>query len=228
MWDAGPRDIRKIAAVTEYEGEPAVAIAATQLGAEYTRTQATRIVTEWVEFFSRGPTAVTELRFLTRTPKRLFNALAAQTQLEGLFVKWGDYDDLASLQGMSNLRALRLGGASSVENVSPLAELTRLTHLEIESLRRAHDLSPLGELRELRQLEFGGDWMSPRIAHIDSIAWLSQLGAVEHLRMHTLIVDDHDYTPLLRLPRLKAVRVMATRGMHPTVEELQRLLPWAY
>ena len=36
----------------------------------------------------------------------------------------------------------------------------------------------------------------------------------------TLIVDDLDYRPLLSLPSLQHVRVMATRGMTPPIEEL--------
>ncbi len=228
VWERFPRPTKSITTVREYRGEPSIAIAATQLGLRFTKTQASRIVQEWVEFFSAGPSDILELHFTSRTPKRLFNSLAAQTQLEGLFVKWGDYEDLAALSGMSKLRLLRLRGASSVVDVSPLADLRdHLTHLHIESLRRVHDLSPLGQLRVLRQLELGGDWASPRIAHIDSIAWLPALEALEHLLLHTIIVDDHDYTPLLQLPRLKAVRVMASRGMNPPIATLREQLPWA-
>jgi hypothetical protein len=226
-WEKFPRPRHSITAVSQYGGEPNIAIAATQLGARYTRTQASRIVQEWVDFFSSGPSPIVELHFTSRTPKRLFNALRAQTQLEGLFVKWGDYDDLGTLSEMASLRKLRLRGASSVADVSPVTQLRDLTHLQIESLRRVHDLSPLARLRELRQLDLGGDWASPRIAHIDSIAWLPALEALEHLLLHTIIVDDRDYTPLLRLPRLQAIRVMATRGMNPPIAELRQQLPWA-
>lgn len=128
---------------------------------------------------------------------------------------------------MEDLKALRLGGASSVLSVEALADLhATLTHLEIESLRHPHDLSPLGRLSNLVQLELGGNWMSPRIAHIDSIAWLPELRNLEHLLLHTLIVDDLDYTPLLQLKSLTAVRVMATRMMRPPLTELMSHLPW--
>jgi hypothetical protein len=69
--------------------------------------------------------------------------------------------------------------------------------------------------------------MSPRVAHIDSIAFLRQMPRVEDVLLHTIIVDDHDYSPLLSLPALKAVRVMKTRGMSPSFEELQAALPWS-
>lgn len=150
-----------------------------------------------------------------------------QPQLRRLFVKWGDYEDLSPLRSMSQLETLRLGGASSVRNLGPLAKSRALTGLELEGLRHAHDASPLASLTGLRQLELGGDWMSPRVAHIDSIAWLPSLSNLEHLLLHTLIVDDLDYARLLDLPKLRAVRVMAARGMHPSLEELKTRLPWS-
>ncbi|GGB91424.1 hypothetical protein [Cellulomonas carbonis] len=229
IWDcADGAHLPPVTSVREYQGEPVIAVAATQLHARHTRTQATKIVDEWVEFFSAGPSPITELHFVTRTPKRLFAALAGQTQLLRLFVKWGDYADLSALSAMDQLEVLRLGGASSVRSVEPLADLdATLTHLEIESLRDAHDLSPLGHLNNLVQLDLGGDWMSPRIAHIDSITWLPGLRRLEHLLLHTLIVDDLDYTPLLGLKRLKAVRVMQARGMRPSLTVLSDQLPWS-
>lgn len=227
VWDHSTRDAPMITRVADYAGEEVVAIAATQLGTDFTRTEASRIVQEWVDFFTAGPTPIVELQLATRTPKRLFHALGAQTQLQRLFVKWVDYDDLGPLAQMDRLRVLRLGGASCVNDVGPIAALApQLTNLEIESLRRVKDLRPLAALTSLRQLELGGDWMSLRVAHIDSIAWLTALRDLEHLVLHTIIVDDLDYTALLRLQRLQAVRVMEVKGMRPTIHALRNSLPW--
>jgi hypothetical protein len=44
--------------------------------------------------------------------------------------------------------------------------------------------------------------------------------------LHTTVVDDRDYSPLLALPALTRVHVMATRGMTPTIDELKSALPW--
>ena len=225
VWDECTRDLPVMKRVAEYRGEPAVAVAATQLGDAVTPAEAARIVNEWVAFLADAPTPITELHFVTRTPKRLFDALTTQAQLKKLIVKWGNYDSLRPIQGL-NLQVLRLGGASSLASVAPLASLRDLTHLEIESLRLVHDLSPLGALAHLRQLEFGGNWMTPRVAHIDSIAWLPRLRRLEHLLIHTLIVDDLDYSPVLRLPGLRAVRIMAAKGMTPSLAELKERLPW--
>lgn len=40
-----------------------------------------------------------------------------------------------------------------------------------------------------------------------------------------VIVDDLDYSPLLNLPGLTEVRVMATRGMQPTHDDSAAAIP---
>lgn len=216
----------KVVEVREYGGEACVTLAATQLGSKYSDSRKRQIVDEWVEFFAAGPTPIRSLQFITRTPKRLFAALSQQTQLTSLGVKWGDYDDLGVLGAMSQLVALRLRGASGVRDFRPLGALPNVQALQVEGLRGLIDASPVGEMRSVTDLELGGDWMTPRNVRITSLAFLARMPQLQRLLLHTLIVDDLDYRPLLSLPDLKTVRVMATRGMTPTIEELVTGLPW--
>ena len=72
----------------------------------------------------KSPTPLTSLQFTSRTPKRLFAALAGQPQLLRLVVKWGDYEDLSSVASMTGLPHLKLRGATAVSNVAALASLT--------------------------------------------------------------------------------------------------------
>lgn len=217
---------RKVVEVSEYDGEHSIALAATQLGSSYSERRKRRIVDEWVDFFGSGPTPIRALHFLTRTPKRLFAALSEQRQLTALEVKWGDYDDLEVLTGMSELVTLRLRGASGVQDLRPLARPGRVEVLQIEGLRGLIDASPLGEMHSVTDLELGGDWMTPTTVRITSAAFLTQMSQLERLLLHTLVVDDLDYHPLLSLPNLHTVRVMAARGMTPPIDELIRQLPW--
>ena len=212
--------------VSEYDGEPSVVIAATQLGTKYSASRARQIVAEWVEFFRSGPTPIIDLAFASRTPKRLFDALAGQSQLVRLSVKWGDYDDLGALESMDSLTSLRLGGASSVRDLAPLGRLRAVADLDIESLRHARELEPIGDMSAVEVLSLGGDWISPRIAHVDSIGFLRKMPQIRRLLLHSIIVDDLDYTPVLDLPRLEAVRIMKARGMRPPIEELIGATPW--
>ena len=165
------------------------------------------------------------MAFTSRTPRRLFESLAGQTQLRVLAVKWGDYEDLSVLTGMTELRHLWLDGASSVRTLTPLERLRELGVLRVESLRHVHDLSPLGQLTRLRDLVVGGDWRAPRTVHVDSLAFLAGLADLQRLVLHTLVSDDLDYSPLLRLRGLTDARVMAAPGMRPTHAELRVAIP---
>ena len=217
----------KVTRVMEYEGQAAVRIAATQLGTAYTEAQAKRVVKEWEEFFSAGPSPIRELEFVSRTPRRLFDALGGQTQLHSLNVKWGDYADLRPLAGMTQLRTLRLRGASAVQDLQPLADLVNVQNLQVEGLRRVRDLSPLASLTGVTDLEVGGMWMTPRVVRVESVAFLRKMPQLRTLILHTLAADDLDYSAVLDLPNLTAVRVMQVRGMTPSIEDLKSRLPWS-
>lgn len=210
----------------EYEGERAVIVACTQLGARVSARRAQRIVDEWAELLGEA-TPLASLEFTTRTPRRLFDALAGQPQLTRLVVKWGDYADLSPLGGLRALRHLELRGASAVTDVGPLAGLGGLESLVLEGFQTLADTSPLAHLRNLGELELGGAWMTPRNGHLGSIEFLRSLPRLERVLLHTVVVDDLDYSPLLDLPSLRSVRVMEVRGMEPVYDELRRRLPWS-
>lgn len=216
-----------ITRLDEYTGQAEVLLAATQLGLDYSPTQARRVISEWVAFFSSGPSPIRELHFVSRTPHRLFNALRGQAQLQVLQVKWGDYTDLAALDGMNELHTLWLAGASNVEDLTPLRGLQEVRSLSLESLRRVHDLSPLDEMTAVTSLDIGGDWMSDRLAHVDSIRFLREMPQLQRLLLHTVIGDDLDYSPILELPALREVRVMKARGMQPPYEQLTASPAWS-
>jgi hypothetical protein len=212
--------------VGDYRGEASIRVSATQLGTKYSAAAARRVVDEWVAFLASGPSPIRELTFTSRTPRRLFEALAGQPQLRSLTVKWGDYSDLSPLTNMAELQHLTLRGASNVHDITPISTLTQIETLQIEGFREITDLSPLATLQHLTGLDLGGNWMAPRNAHVGSIAVLRQLPQIQRLILHTIIVDDKDYSPLLTLPNLTSVRVMKTRGMKPPHEELKAALPW--
>ena len=128
---------------------------------------------------------------------------------------------------MTRLRHLELRGASGVTDVSALATLDQLRVLALEGFRTIEDPVPLKGLSALSDLEIGGAWMTPRNAPISSISFLRDIPTLTKVVLHTLVVDDRDYSPLLDLPHLRSVRVMKVRGMRPEHEELRRRLPWS-
>jgi len=215
-----------ITTAAQYTGQSAVRVAATQLGPRYSGSDAKRIVDEWVEFFASGPSAIQDLELASRTPRRLFEALAGQPQLQRLSVKWGDFEDLSPLSELTSLSYLRLGGASNVRDLRPLSGLPAVAELELESLRHAHDLSPIGVMPGVTSLAIAGAVWSLRIAHVDSISFLRAMPQLRRLRLEAVIVDDLDYSPVLGLPSLQNLWLMKARGMHPAYEDLVASTPW--
>jgi hypothetical protein len=219
-------EIPLITTVAEYAGQSAIRLSATQLSPRYSSSDARRIVAEWVEFLAAGPSPIRDLRFVSRTPGRLFDALAGQKQLLKLSVKWGDYEDLSAISDLNQLLYLRLGGASRVRSLSPLSALTGVVELELASLLRARDLSPIGAMHGVTRLEVAGDVWGMRVAHVDSISFLRRMPHLCKLRLDTLVVDDLDYAPILGLPNLESLMVMKVTGMRPKFEELVASTPW--
>lgn len=199
-------------------------ISATQLDDAYSDHRKRQIVDEWVDFFASGPSPITSLRFDSRTPRRLFEALASQSQLVSLDVKWGDYQDLSVLTTMTNLRDLRIAGASGVRDLQGLAGLPHVTSLILEGLIGRIDASPVGEMSSLIDLTLGGDWMNFRNVRVESIGFLAHMSRLERVLLHSLIVHDLNYRPLLSLPNLRSCRVMEVRGMDPPHDQLRRAL----
>ena len=179
-----------ITRVEEYDGREEVWISATQLGMDYSPSQARKIVEAWVEFFKAGPSPITELHFTTRTPARLFSALESQVQLRQLHVKWGDYSDLGVLGHMNRLTLLSLRGASKVMDVAALSNLAGLRDLTIEGFRNIDNPSPLRHLANLERLELGGQWTASRNGHLGSIDFLRGLTELRELHLHTVVVDQ--------------------------------------
>lgn len=215
---------RVITTVEEYHGQATVSIGATQLDGDVTAARRRRIVDDWCAYFRSGPSPIRNLTFVSRTSSRLFGSLADQTQLEGLSLKWGNYDDLTPLVGMRALRTLVLAGASSVRSLEPLATLPDVEALCVDGLKHVRDLSPLARMRGVVDLELGGDWMSSRRAHVDSLAFLREMTQLRRLVLHTMVVDDLDYSPLLDLTAVRRMRVMSARGMRPSKDQLVKAI----
>ncbi len=126
---------------------------------------------------------------------------------------------------MVELQQLALRGASGVHDLTPISVLTRLETLDVQGFRDIETLADSGnfstdEPRTRRRLD------DSQNAHVGSIAFLRHLPGLQRLLLHTLIVDDKDYSPLLALPNLNAVRFKKVRGMRPPFEELKARLPW--
>ncbi|WP_143733714.1 hypothetical protein [Microbacterium sp. RU33B] len=192
---------------------------------ELSSRQQARLIDDWCEFFESGPTGIWDLAFDMRMPKRLFDALSAQTQLRSLGISWGVYDNLGALEGMTELIDLHLESATSVTDLAPLAALTKLEDLELGGTWRLDDYSIIGTLVGLRQLRIGGGHSNIR-QHTRSLEFLTSLRALRRLDL-MLIPDELDYSPLLELVWVEEMWVSAIEKIRKTMTPSMVDLEWA-
>lgn len=158
-------------------------------------------VDQWCELLPTL-TEVKQLWLYSFVPKRLLDAALQMPQLETLFVKWGNTENLDRLSELSNLRHLHLGGLSQVTNIDVLGTLAGLITLEIEDFKRVDDFAPLAALPQLEGLSLDGS-----IWNTQNIQTLAPIGELTSLRRLTLLnaqVQDKSLDPLLKLKHLEA------------------------
>ena len=124
------------------------------------------------------------LRFLDLAGNDLedVGALAGLTNLTSLYLDSNAITDIAALSGLSSLTGLGLNG-NRIENLSPLSGLNRLKLLFLGYNHTIADVSPLADLTNLKRL-----WLqSNEIADVSDLAGLQQL---DELRIkHNLVTD---------------------------------------
>ena len=171
---------KAIIELSQYNGESSLTINCTQLGGSFTPQYDTAkkkksVLLEWCDFLTKNSTAFTELRFGTRMPQELFNAICCQKNLKELHIKWGSYSDISALENLSNIEYLHIGSGSSVQSIESIVTLKKLTALSIENFQKITDYSPLVQLKKLECLSIEGDGMSPKYIHIDSLDFLKSM-----------------------------------------------------
>lgn len=217
---------RVLTRVEEYRGETELVVAATQLDPPATAAERRRVLDDWVRFLATTPTAVTDLQFTTRLPQVLFDAVAGQPQLRALRVKWGPYADLSALGGLSELRELRLGGATGVLSLGPLRELGRLTDLTVSEAHKVDDVRTVGSLTSLETLTFGNAYPgSSKTVVLPDLTWVLPLRRLRSLSLPGTRLVTPDLSPLLELDGLEELWLPLRRQYRRQVFELAAVSP---
>lgn len=216
--------------VPELPVGPELTINCTQLdGGLYRSTkEKKRVVTEWCEFLTQNPKAFKALRFGTRMPQQLFDAVCHQQNLERLEIKWGAYTDLSAIENLQKLKLLEIGSGAGVESVAPISKLPNLLGLYVSNFQKINDYSELVALKKLQTLAICGDFWSPQYIKVKSLDFLRAMPQLRHLCLETMRLASKDYSPILSLRRLESLQLAPRREVKAIFEELYRLpkLKW--
>lgn len=133
----------------DYDGSDTVNLACTQTG--LSSREQRNLVTAWCSLLPNLP--VRTVLFSSKVSQSLFEAAAANPNLEALSLKWSSVGSIEALAGHRALTALYLGDSPSLTGLSYLSGLRKLRHLFVAGVRESADLSFASRLPGL--VEFG-------------------------------------------------------------------------
>lgn len=200
----------------DYDGGERLSLAITQTSLKPPAQRA--LVQQWCELLPMLG-KVRTLWLQSKVTQEIFAAACAMPALRGLYIKWSSIDDLSPLAQLRKLSHFHLGGAPSAAPLDVLALLPDLMDLEISNVRAAGELSFLRELTQLRALSLSGDSNSIKPLKIDTLEPLAGLHELERLALTTVQVRDGRLSPLAGLPKLKHLHLANQFPM----EEVARL-----
>lgn len=211
----------------EYAGQTWLDVQATQLedSEARTATQKRRVLEGWIDLLSTGDTAITHLSLGSRTPQALLEAVAGVAHLQYLRVKWGPYEDLSPLSGLSQLGAVDFGNAGRIRTLEPLIALPRLTEVQIDGAFRLEDITELGRLTGLRHLLLGVGIGTDRSLHLPYLEWIRPLTKLTWLQLPGTIIESGDLSPAASLPELAVLGAPLRRQWREQVFSLAATNP---
>ncbi len=228
-WFINESPEKSVVELAEYSGEKELTINCTQLdGYPYdpkykSAKEKKRVLSEWCEFLTENPHAFTELRFGTRMPQELFNAVCEQKNLKRLSIKWGVYPDISAISKLQELEHLHIGSGAGVLSVEPLAELKNLVMLSVENFQKINDYSALVALENLELLSIEGDVWGSQYIHIDSLDFLRKMKQLRSFTLTTVRVKSKDYTPILELENIENLLIESRKEVKMIYNQLIKL-----
>ena len=204
----------------EYTGGPELFLDVKPLGRDVPEAQRRKRVAAWCELLPTL-TDVRRLWLFSHVPKRLFEAACELANLEALYVKWGNADDLSPLSALQNLRHVHLGSLTKVTDITPLAAMQQLRSLEIENFKRVEIFDDLAGLSGLELLHLDGSiWTEQKIASLDPIGHMSGLRSFSMINAR---LRSKSFDPLLNLHQLEGFH--ASWWFHDAEFQKLRALP---
>jgi hypothetical protein len=183
----------------DYAGGELLSCTPTQIS-NCTPYQQKKITRRWCEAIPRFE-SVRVIWFHCRVTQDLFDAACSLPKIEAIYIKWSGIKSLRKAADCRHLRHLHVGSSTQVESIEPLARMTNLLTLSLESLKRIQDYSPLEPLVDLQGLSIDGSmWTTQKIKDLEFVKPLKEL------RFLTLIntrLIDKSFDPILNLANLE-------------------------
>ena len=225
-WDIFRKETESQKSLTylkDYQGEETIKLAITQLGTS-TKYQ-DQVVNEWCNFFKNEKTAIKKIYFNTRISQKIFDSVCMQSQLEGVWIKWGVYPNIESIQKLENLKYLHLGGGSNIENITILKSLPHLITLEASHLYKISDYSFLSKMNKIIDLLIEGDpYASMKKVRITTLNFLEEMPQIVRLSLCMTSIEDHSYLPILKIKSLKFLELPNDKDLEKDIHQFKEFV----
>ena len=216
-----PKFLKK---VEEYNGQKNFILACTQQ-TNLSASEQKKVVKAWCELFKSQQLSIDKLWVSTRISQEILDAICFQKSLNGLWIKWGAYDDISGLENITNLEYLHLGGGTSLESIDTVFKLTKLRALATKNLFNIHDYSLLTNLKDLIDLEIEGDpYSSMKKVTLKSLSFLKDMPQLVRLSLCMTKIEDSSYAPIADLPNLKFLELPNDRDLDKDMDKLKKYL----
>ena len=164
---------------------------------------------KWIEVL---PTLnnVKALSVRHRVKQDFFDAICKMKNLESLMFWTSTVENISSIANLTKLTDLKLWRFSTLKDISPLILLKHLTHLSIDNCFAVENYDVLGQMTQLIGLELCGDSSAPKNLRIKSLKPFETLKNLKHLDLSSASVVDKSYESILTMTSLERFDLVVT------------------
>ncbi len=215
--------IKYLKKVSDYVGQKNFVLSCTQLGCS--QSEQTKIVNEWCELFRTQQLPIEKIWITTRISQKILDAVCCQTNLKGLYIKWGVYENILGLENLKNIEYLHLGGGASLESIETVGKLKNLKAFETRNLFKINDYDFLINLNQIVDLTIEGDpYSSMKKVTLKSLEFLKEMPQLIRLGLCMTKIEDQSYSPIAELPNLKYLSLPRDKDLDKDIHKFEKYM----
>lgn len=138
-----------------------------------------------------------------RVKQEFFEAICEMPNLESLTFWTSTVEDISSITKLSKLTFLKLWSFSRLKDIAPLLQLKKLKVLSVDNCFKVENYEIISQMTQLIGLELCGDTFAPRNLKINSLKPFETLKSLKHLDLSAASVVDKSYDSILKMKNLE-------------------------
>ena len=166
-----------------------------------------KLIEEWNEIF-QTLNNVKRLK-INIYNQEILNSLHKIPNLTELIIENSSVEDISGLIKVEKLTRLEIYHNSKLTNIEPLKNF-KLKQLKFENCFNVLNYEIIGKINSLNGLSLNGNWTAPKNLKINSLIPFEGLKNLEHLDLDYSIVVDKSFESILQMTSLKRFDYLAT------------------